>query len=434
MNKQILRLAIPNILSNVTVPLLSSVDTAVLGHLESTVYLGAIALGSMIFNFLYWGLGFLRMGTTGVTAQAWGANKNIDIATILYRSLSIALLLALFLLIFQTPIAKISFILIDGSKEVEFFAQKYFYIRIIASPATLALFSIHGWLLGVQNSKYPLYIALFVNILNIILNFYFVYGLNLNIEGVAWATVISQYSGIVFSSLLIYKKYKSIINNFLLRKIFLKSELISFFKINTDIFIRTLLIIFSISFFTAKSASTSDDVLAANFILLQLWLIISYGVDGFAFAAESLSGKYYGARDLINLKEVIKVSQIWGLILGISISAVYFIFGKEIISIYTSQENVIAIAMVYIYWVVLAPVINSLSFIWDGIFLGVTATREMLYSMIVSVLIFYIPVYYLSVNLIGNHALWLAITSFILVRGISLTIMYKTRILKLFYR
>lgn len=422
MNKKILQLAIPNILSNITVPLLSSVDTAVMGHLESPVYLGAIALGSMIFNFIYWGFGFLRMGTTGLTAQSFGAKDNSEVSSIMYRSLIISVISGLFLILFQFPISELSFYLIDGSANVEEYAIRYFNIRIYAAPATLALYSIHGWFLGIQNSKYPLIIALIVNLSNIILNLIFVFQFNMNVEGVALGTVISQYLGVLVSVILISKHYGRNFPSLNFARIIAKEKLIKFFQVNADIFFRTLLLIFVISFFTAKSAEINDEILAANFILMQLWLIIAYGVDGFAFAAESLVGKYYGAKDEINLKKTAKLSFLWGLSLGGILSLVYFALGEEILSIYTIQENVISAAMVFLPWIIISPVINSISFIWDGIYFGVTATRQMLYSMVISTLIFFLPIYYLTKDVMGNHSIWFSLTAFMVIRGLTLTI------------
>jgi len=425
LNRQILRLAIPNILSNISVPLLSAVDTAVMGHLESPVYLGAIALGSMIFNFIYWGLGFLRMGTTGIAAQAFGAGNISEASSILYRSGILSLLLGAFLLILQIPIAELSFYIIDGSKEVEAYALDYFYIRILAAPATLALYSFHGWFLGVQNAKYPLYLSLFVNFFNIILNLLFVYQFKMKIEGIALATVISQYSGVVFSVVLLARKYSTFIKQFYLDQIIDKIKLKKFFQVNSDIFFRTLLIIFTISFFTTKSAEINDTTLAANFILLQLWLIISYGVDGFAFAAESLTGKYVGADNKQMLERTIKYSFRWGISLGFALSSVYLFLGEAIISLYTSQQEVINTAMAFIFWIIISPVINSVSFIWDGIYLGATVTRPILVSMIISTLLIFLPAFYLSKGYLGDHSIWFALTAFMLIRGLTLSLFRK---------
>ncbi len=425
MNKKILKLAIPNIISNLSVPLLSSVDTAVLGHLTSPSYLGAIALGSMIFNFIYWGFGFLRMGTTGLTAQVFGERNNSEISAILFRAIFISIILGILLITLQFPISYLSFYLINGSTEVEALALKYFDIRIFAAPATLSLYAFQGWFFGVQNSKYPLYVSLFVNTLNIILDLFFVYALNMNVEGVALGTVISQYLGVVLSIFLLLNHYKEYIYKLNHLAIFDKEKFKKFFRVNTDIFLRTLLLIFTISFFTAKSAEFNDDTLAANFILLQLWLIVSYGVDGFAFAAESLIGRFKGALDKENFKKVIKLTFLWGIGLGIIVSLTYLLFNKQIIELYTNQNAVIKIAQGFMVWIIIAPIINSISFIWDGIYIGATATREMLISMALSTLVVFLPIYYLTNNVLGNHSIWFALTMFMIIRGLTLTIFSK---------
>ncbi|MCB0731205.1 MAG: MATE family efflux transporter [Ignavibacteriae bacterium] len=428
MNKKILHLAIPNILSNISIPLLSSVDTAVMGHLDSPVYLGAIALGSIIFNFIYWGFGFLRMGTTGLTAQAIGANNNKEVSAILARSLFISIFIGLVLIVLQFPISQIGFYLINGSKDVEFFAKEYFYIRIFAAPATLSLYAFHGWFLGVQNAKYPLYVTLLVNVLNIILNLIFVFEFGMKADGVALGTVISQYIGVLFSLLLIKKSYKNSLNFQHFNSIFQRDKFEKFFKVNLDIFLRTLLLIFTISFFTAKSAEMNDIILAANFILMQLWMIIAYGVDGFAFAAESLVGKYIGSRDNVKLKMTIKFSFLWGISLGIFVSIIYLIFGREILELYSKQQEVIEAGMNFLMWIIISPIINSVSFIWDGIYFGATETRKMLYSMIFSTIFVFLPVYFLTKDLLGNHSIWMALVTFMIFRGFTLSLIYFKKI------
>ncbi|MCW8850212.1 MAG: MATE family efflux transporter, partial [Melioribacteraceae bacterium] len=374
---------------------------------------------------IYWGFGFLRMGTTGLTAQSFGSKNRVEVSSILFRAFFVSIAIGILLILLQYPIAELSLFLIDGSAEVEQFASEYYYIRIFAAPATLSLYALHGWFLGVQNSKYPLYIALFINILNIVLNLLFVYQLNMKVEGVAWATVIAQYMGLLFTLTLIFNKYRENLKLFRFHKIIEKTKVVQFLKVNSDIFFRTILLIFTISFFTAKSAEINNEILAANFILMQLWLIISYGVDGFAFAAESLVGKYFGARDEVNLNKTIRYSFLWGLSLGSFLSACYLVFGQEILSLYTNQENVIETAMIFIIWIIIAPVINSISFIWDGIYFGRTETKRMLFSMIISVLFVFIPIYYITHDYFGNHSIWFSLTAFMFVRGLTLTLFYK---------
>ena len=421
MNRKILKLAIPNILSNLSVPLLSSVDTAVVGHLDKVSYLGAIAIGSMIFNFIYWAFGFLRMGTTGLTAQAFGKKSDRDTVILLARSLLVAVGAAVIIFSLQYFIKELSFYLVDGTQEVETYAKQYFDIRIFAAPATLSLYAFHGWFLGMQNAKYPLILTVFVNVLNIVFNLFFVYHIGMRADGVALGTVCAQYSGLLLAIVLYLKKYKGLNVHLAFKRIIEIEELKKFFSVNLDIFIRTLCLIFAFSFFTAQSAEFGTNILAANTILMELWMILSYGVDGFAFAAESLVGRFIGAGDRDSLKSAIKYSFYWGIGLGIIITLVYLFFGKSIIWLYTDNTDLINLAMVYFTWTIIAPVINSVCYLWDGVFIGATATKPMRNSMLFSVLIIFLPVYYLSKGIIGNHSLWFAMVIFMTARGASLS-------------
>lgn len=426
MNKRILRLAVPNILSNLSIPVLSSGDTAVVGHLDKIHYLGAIAVGSMIFNFIYWAFGFLRMGTTGLTAQAYGQSDNKRISMIMARSLTFAVSIAFLLIVIQSLISHIAFYLVDSTPDVEKYARQYFDIRIFAAPATLSLYAFHGWFLGMQNAKYPLFLSLFVNGLNIVFNLMFIYGFGMKSNGVALGTVYAQYLGLSFAVLLFIRSYRGYIIPVNLKELLEVVELKKFFNVNFDIFIRTLCLISTFSFFTAKSAGFGEGILAANTILLQLWMILSYGVDGFAFAAESLVGNFKGEGDDKKLKKVINLIFAWGLGLASLVALVYGILGREIVSFYTDKIEVIELAMKYFIWTLLAPFINSIAFIWDGMFIGATETKIMRNSVLISTLVFFLPVFYLTKGWIGNHGLWLAMISFMFLRGFSLTLYRRT--------
>lgn len=420
MNRKILNLAVPNIISNLSIPLLSSVDTAVVGHLDKVAYLGAIALGTMIFNFIYWGFGFLRMGTTGLTAQAHGRRNDEQTILTLGRAVTFAIISAILLFSLQDAISYFAFYLVDATPEVEKYAREYFDIRIYAAPATLALYGFHGWFLGMQNAKYPLILSVAVNILNIIFNLVFIYVLGMKSDGVALGTVCAQYFGLIMAVGLYLKKY-SHYNSFLkFKNIFELSALKNFYSVNFDIFIRTLALIFVFSYFTAVSAEFGNDVLAVNTILMQLYMILAYGVDGFAFAAESLVGKYFGAGNYNKLKEVVKLSFIWGISLGIIVSAVYALFGQSILGIYTDKVNLISLAEEYFIWIIIAPLVNSICFIWDGIFIGATATKAMRNAMIICTAGFLI-LFQSTKGVWGNDALWIAMTFFMLLRGGTLS-------------
>lgn len=425
MNKKILKLAIPNIISNLTIPLLGLVDLAIVGHLDSKIYIGAIALGSMIFNLIYWSFGFLRMGASGLTAQAYGARNFEEVTAILARGILVALAAAFVILTLQIPIEKIAFFLINGSDEVESLAISYFYIRVWAAPATIAIYALSGWFIGMQNTKTPMIIAISVNLLNVGLNILFVYGLNLKSDGVAWGTLLAQYLGLFVAIILLWKYYGKLFKHLKKQIIFSSLEIKRFFIVNRDIFIRTISLLAVFTFFTSQSASTDDNILAANSILLQFLFIFSFLTDGFAYAAEALIGKYYGALQFNQLKQVIKKIFIWGGIISGVFTIIYYFGNEQLVKLLTNQTEVIATVKEYTFWIILIPFVSVASFIWDGIFIGLTASKQMRNSMLISVFIIFFPLWFLLNSSYENHALWLAFTLFLLARGVIQTIMYK---------
>ena len=419
LNKQILSLAIPNIISNLSVPMLSAVDTALMGRLENEQYLGAIAIGGIIFGFVYWGFSFLRMGVTGLTAQAYGARDSEESTLILKRGLMVAVLSALLLLLSQRLIAALSFYLMDAGPEVEQFARSYFYIRICAAPATLTLHVFHGWFLGMQNAKYPMFLTILVNLLNLALNLFFVKVLMMNANGVALGTVIAQYLGLLCAIGLFLKRYKHLWDGWYLKGMLRLPALKRFFRIGRDILIRTFAVLFCHAFFTSKAAAMGDTALAINTILLQFIHILAYGIDGFAFAAESLVGRYKGALDITKLKRSIRYSFWWALFLSAGFSLVFGLFGTKLLYLFTDKSDLLIGARPYLIWIALAPLINSTAYIWDGVFVGATATTAMRNSMLTSTAVFLLA--YFLLKGFGNHGLWLALTLFSLARGATLT-------------
>jgi MATE family multidrug resistance protein len=425
MNRDILRLAIPNIVSNITVPLLGLVDLALMGHLKSEVYIGAIALGGVIFNFIYWGFGFLRMSTSGFTAQAFGEKNKIETIHALARALAVAVLTGLFILALQLPIAWAGFNLIGGSEEVKTLAREYFLIRIWAAPAALSLFVFSGWFLGMQNARYPMIIAISANVANILLSVLFVFGLNMKSDGVALGTAFSQYIGLIFAILLFLKKYRELIRFVKPDQIFNLKRLTEFFRVNTDIFIRSFCIILVFTFFTSESASTNDTILAVNSLLIQMLLFFSFFIDGFAFAGEALVGKFFGARQKSKLKKVVKLLFLWGTGLAIGFTLIYFFGMNFILKLLTSQNNLINDAQPFIIWVVLIPLASFSSFIWDGVFIGATASAAMRNTLFGATFLVFIPVYYFLNPLWENHALWLAMVLFMFARGAIQTFLFR---------
>jgi multidrug resistance protein, MATE family len=430
LNKSILRLAIPNIISNLSVPLLGAVDTALVGHLDQVYYLGALAVGSVIFNFIFWGFGFLRMGTTGLTAQEYGKRDRMKMMMILARVQFIAMGIGLMLLLLQTPIALFSLWVIDSSMEVARYTRVYFDIRIYTAPAVLALYGLNGWFLGMQNAKYPMIVTIVLNLLNIVLNVTFIYGFGMHVDGVAYGTLISTYLALALAVFLFLKRYRRYLSHYVKKELISIDELKRYFSVNRDIFIRTLCLIFTFSFFTAVSARQGDLILAANTILLQLWFIVSYGIDGFAYAAESLVGRFKGGADREKLREAVFYNIGWGLILGIAGTAVYALFGNQILHIFTDNTDVIEFAQSVLFWTILAPFVSGFCYILDGVFIGATATQPMRNTMLISTLIVFLPAYYAGTHFFGVHGLWLAMVLFMLARGAALGFYLPGRILK----
>jgi len=420
LNKPILRLAIPNIISNLSVPLLGAVDTALVGHLDHVYYLGALAVGSVIFNFIFWGFGFLRMGTTGLTAQEYGKRNRREMMMILARVQFIAMSIGLLILLLQNPIISLSLYLIESSDEVANFTRVYYDIRILTAPAVLALYGLNGWFLGMQNAKYPMIVTIVLNFLNIFFNVLFIYGFGMHVDGVAYGTVISTYLALGLAIVLFLKKYRRYLSHFVKTEIFNKIELIKYFSVNRDIFIRTLCLIFTFSFFTAVSAKQGDLILAANTILLQLWFIASYGIDGFAYAAESLVGKFKGSGDQKALNSAIFYSLGWGLVLGLTGTIIYFIAGNQILFLFTNNREVIELAQNVLFWTILAPFVSSICYVLDGVYIGATETKPMRDTMLTATFLIFLPVYYFGTYLFGIHGLWLAMVLFMVSRGVAL--------------
>lgn len=430
MNRKILDLAIPNIISNITVPLLGLVDLALMGHLGSEVYIGAISLGGVIFNFIYWGFGFLRMSTSGFTAQALGEKNHSETITVLVRALLVTLFLSIAILLLQAPIAWASFEIIGGSAEVEQLANRYFRIRVWAAPAALSLFVFSGWFLGMQNARYPMIIAILVNVVNILLSVVFVFWLEMKSNGVALGTVISQYVGLLAAIALFAKKYRHLLPRLSKKAILDVKILLNFFRVNTDIFIRSFCIIAVFTFFTSKSAGINDTILAVNSLLLQLLLFFSFFIDGFAFAGEALVGKYFGARNAGKLKHVTKLLFYWGIGLAVVFTLVYLSGGNFIVGLLTSQTSVIAGAQPFLVWVVLVPLASFASFVWDGIYIGATASRAMRNTLLGATFLVFAPVYFLLNPVLGNHALWLGMLMFMFARGVFQTFLFKRAVIR----
>lgn len=422
MNKEIFRLAIPNILSNISVPLMSTTDTVLMGHL-SGLHLGAVGISAMIFNFLFWNFGFLRMSTTGLTAQAFGRKEQISLTGGFYRAFLTSCFVGILLLILWQPVWILSAELMEISGQHYDIAKKYFLVRMLSAPATLSMMVILGFYFGMQNAVIPLFITVLINIINIGVSIFLVNVMNMNEFGVAMGTTIAQYTGFLVGLVILYFKYPFLKKHFSLKSILDTREVKRFFHLNKDIFIRTLCLTTVFAFFYRQSSHAGELALASSVILLQFLNWMSYGVDGFAHAAESLTGKYFGRNDVGNLHKSIRYSFLWGGILALAYALIYGIGGSRLVGLFTSDIAAVNHTMQYFFWVIILPVAGFASYIWDGIYVGLTASKGMRNSMVMAFIAF-LSVYFLSKSLPGVQGLWLALMVFLLMRGIIQTYLY----------
>lgn len=428
MNREILKLAIPNILTNLSVPLVSLVDLGLMGRMPSSAYIVAIGLGTVVFNFLYWAFGFLRMGTTGLVSQAFGKGDQAQTVNLLSRSIIIAALIGFSLILLQNPIFELAAFLIQAEQEAFKPLEIYFSYRIYAAPATISIFVLSGWLLGMQDSKSVLLIAVLVNGLNALLSFILVKKFGLDVDGVALGTVVAQYTGLIFAIFIIFLKHRINFKSLKYHSFFDPQDWKEFFRVNFDIFIRTLCLILVMSFFKVKLTATGILLGAANILLFEFITISAYGIDGFAFAAESLCGKYFGKKDGLAFLKAVRISFYWGVGLSMLLSLAYLLFGKHLLQLLTNKEDVVLLALDYLPWLIIAPLINSFAFIWDGIYIGSTATKQMRNSMILATFFIFFPAFALFKNGLGNHGIWLAFSIFMFSRGLIQTLIAKKAI------
>ena len=421
MNREIIRLAIPNIISNITVPLMGIVSTAIAGHYDtnhSAATIGALAIGVSIFNFIYWNCAFVRMGTSGLTAQAYGANNYAECTRMLLRALVIAIVLGLAVILLQYPLGELSLWAMNGNELV----AEYFYTRIWAVPAGIILFALNGWFTGMQNAIIPMTVAVFVNVVHILCSFAFAFGLDMGIVGVAQASVVAQWCGVVLATILLFVKFRHTFVKVARSEVFERSAFTRFFAINGDIMIRTFCIVIVYTFFTAISARMDEEILAVNTLLLQLFTLFSYMTDGFAFAAEALTGRFIGARDEKSLRHCVKLCIVWSIVIALIFVGAYTGWWRQLLGIFVDANQANATALIelagqYIGWVIAIPMACSIPFLLDGVMIGATQTRVMRNAMLLSTVAFF-AIFYGLQPLIGNNALWLAFTSYMALRGV----------------
>lgn len=421
MNREILRIALPNIVSNITVPLMGIVSTAIAGHwgADSAATIGALAIGVSIFNFIYWNCSFVRMGTSGLTAQAFGAGNFRECTNMLVRALSVAAVMGVLMVLLQYPLGELALWAMNGSQ----MTRDYFYARIWAVPAGIILFGFNGWFTGMQNAVFSMLTAITVNVVHILCSLWFAFGMDMGIVGIAYASVIAQWMGVGLSSLLLTLKYRQLLTSVNWSEVLDFKPLKTFFIINRDIILRTFCIVAVYTFFTGASARMGDPaLLAVNTLLLQLFTLFSYMNDGFAYAAEALTGRFIGARDSVSLRDCLRKCIFWGTLVSVVFVGIYLVWWRDLVGVFvdSSAPNAAVIEELagrYIVWIILIPVASAMPFIMDGIMVGATETRVMRDSMFWSTAA-YFAIYYACHPLIGNNALWLAFTLYMFLRGV----------------
>lgn len=416
-------LAGPVILSNLSVPLVGAVDTAVVGHLPNAVYMGAVALGAVTFNFLYWGFGFLRMGTSGFVAQAYGAGDASEIRVALARALLIAVVIGAFVIVIQVPIAKLAFSVLEGSSQLEGMAQNYYAVRIWSAPAALVNFAVLGCLIGIHNTRAALGVQLTLNLCNVALDLLFVLGFGWGVEGVGLASLISEYVAVFLGLWLVKLNFERLGGNWKLRKIFDPLSLKALVHVNANIFIRTLGVISAFFYFTAMSTKMGEVTLAANAVLMHMQHFLAFGLDGFAFAVEALAGSAYGMRSRSHFRAAIKATTLWAFIFAGIYTLIYVSCGLQIINAITGIENVRLRAAEFLPWLILSPLISVWSYQLDGIFIAATRSAEMRNGMLLAVSSFLVAVW-LFVPRWGNDGLWLSLIILMIARAVFLVIYY----------
>ena len=427
MNREILRIAIPNIISNITVPLMGIASTFIAGRVagsDGATTIGALSIGVAIFNFIYWNCSFIRMGMSGLTAQAFGAKQHKEYTLMLWRAVVVALGVGMLAFALQWPLGEFSlWFMSTGDGASDAMISDYFYTRIWAVPAGIMLFAFNGWLTGMQNAVVPMAVAILVNVLHIGFSYLFSIVGTMSIDGIALASVVAQWTGVVTTVVIIVAMYRKKLERVSWTEVMDMKAMKQFFNINSDIIVRTFCLVAVYTFFTKASADMGDkNILAVNTILLQLFTLFSYMNDGFAFAAEALTGRFVGARDVASLKKCIKYCIVWSVVIAVAYVGAYVGWWQDIFTLLVDSESadiaeLLAVAKQYIGWIIVIPIACALPFVMDGIMVGATRSRIMRNSMVWSAVCYFVLLYGTG-WLIGNNAIWLAFTSFMFVRGV----------------
>ena len=428
-NREILSIAVPSIITNITTPLLALMDVVIVGHMGSPDYIAAIAVGGTIFNMLYWLFAFLRMGSSGLTAQANGAGNKSDCDLVLTRGLLVAFTASIVMIAFQGFIIRFANHILEVDDSVGVLVNEYFSILIWGAPASLGTFVLTGWFLGLKNAKTPMWMAFAINIANIAISLLLVFGFGMKVKGVATGTLAAQWLGFLLGIAIALARHRPFPTS--LSSIIKTDELKRFFSVNADIFLRTLCLIAVTVWFTRTGSAQGTIILAVNTLLMQFFIIFSYFMDGFAFAGESLCGNCAGQNDRAHLKATIRALFGWGIAIVVIFTTIYTTAGEAIMRLLSDDTDVINTSADFTAWVVAIPITGFAAFIWDGIYIGLTRTHEMLISIAVSSAV-YFTLYFILFPLIGNHGLWLAFITYLFSRGFVLTLLSRRAISKSF--
>jgi len=427
MNKKVLKLTGPSILANITVPLVGMVDVAIAGRLGDAASIGAIAVSTMLFDLLYWNMGFLRVGTGGYAAQAYGRRDFKDAFRVLVQALGTAITAALFIWAIQFIYLETAFLIVDTTPATEQLARTYFNIRIWAAPATLSLFVFKGWFIGMQNTVSPMVVDVSVNVINLLSSILFAVGLNMGIAGIALGTLVAQYLGLILSVTLMYLYYRKLFHYIQVKGNLKLKQMKNFFVLNGNLFLRSTSLLLVYAGFTSISAKYGDNLLAVSTIMMKLMLLYSYFIDGFAYAGEALTGRFIGAKDPNSLKKAIKVLFVWTFIIASVSTLAYAVADESLFRLMTNNTMVVEAAKAYFQWLLVVPVFSCVAFILDGIFIGATASAAIRNTMLLSAASFF-ATYYLLDSKMGLHALFAAFMMHLVVRTVVMAFMIKKEV------
>ena len=427
MHREISAIALPAIITNITVPLLGLIDLTIAGHLGNETFIGAMSVSSMIFNLIYWNFGFLRMGTSGLTAQAFGGGDSEQMRKVLHQAGALALVIAACILLAQWPLQWIALQVIHPTEAVADLARTYFYIVIWGVPAILLMMAAKGWFLGMQNSRTPMAISIAVNVINVITSLIAVYVLKLGFIGIATGTLVAEYAGLMLTIYLLARHRTTPLQGISLRVILSGGSFGRFWRTNTSIFLRSVCMMLVTLTFVSVGARSGNTVLAVNALIMQLFVLFSYFMDGIAFAGEALVGKYYGARNLASMRHCIKHLFVWGAVVTALFTAFYGLLPRQIFSLLTDQTDVVVAAMDYRWWCVAIPITAVAAFVYDGVCIGLTDAKGMFFSVFFAAVTFFVIEFFPEITgttlfpfLQGNNRLWLAFITYLLLRSLIL--------------